>query len=874
MLGIPQVRGRRVSEELAHALLSTLLSSSSPALPTGSVDDEDGLSDKRRDAGVVLGCSQSPEAELPPLDYADDETHSTYSTADGVIKHPDASTKCEPAILKSSMHTPKRSNGDSMDVSKISLPAGTQHWEGALTQLASGNLDLNSVLDNVGFTVARVPFRVRPLYVRNVHYLLLVLQQTQVNSILYDRLMNLLFVFPQIVLRVGPKDDQQQQADTIRRALLSFENGKWDALFKDIVRAGAKRRSARAKSTPNKDLVLSVDERVQAAEACVRQGASLRKARALLTSAGFAQGDVSEILADLRKRNPTASIEDAVEESAASSIPRCDISLSREHYLKVARKAKPLKACDQWGWREREHLLPLLYDGKCGDLFVDIVLNPLARGVLQCGDALHARMAGGKLFALSKAPKKGVRPIVVGDAIRSLVAKTLFADKSLAAEMRKYFTSKHPRVMQLAVGSPNGASTLFHVITCLVNGMSADISDARRDDTHCKAVISLDIHNAFNEVSRKAVFNTILGNKEKYASSMFEKVVPFLHFFYGTNGKLKYTTPSGDIVDINSEVGTHQGDVWSPALFAATIHPCVCEAVDLHEDVVAVLWADNIFLVGPADSAVKVAGEIKKNLSQVRLCLNEEESVVYIPQWGGFKENETAWARLLPLMQDCALKYEPYGLKIVGIPFGTPAFVSTHLSNIVDKIIRDFEAVSCLKDGLLHFQMMRFCENQRFNYVTQALPPHVVRPHAKRLDDAVMQALERYWEWPEMVPLEDADLYRGARQCVREPIQRGGFGVTAITDILEPAFFHAAAHSVRFISTAGLVPFVPGIDSNSWFESGSFIMLINNGFIADLQAATESLLQFGCKLRTSGADLPRGDQAILPSWGMLVSPTE
>ncbi len=40
--------------------------------------------------------------------------------------------------------------------------------------------------------------------------------------------------------------------------------------------------------------------------------------------------------------------------------------------------------------------------------------------------------------------------------------------------------------------------------------------------------------------------------------------------FYGITGCLTYTSQDGSTLSINSEEGTHQGDVWSPAL--CTIH--------------------------------------------------------------------------------------------------------------------------------------------------------------------------------------------------------------------------------------------------------------------------------------------------------------
>ncbi len=134
-------------------------------------------------------------------------------------------------------------------------------------------------------------------------------------------------------------------------------------------------------------------------------------------------------------------------------------------------KSTPQKARDQWGWRLREYFLPLLKDKECGDLLVALIFAPIANGHFEFFH--QERAAGGKLFALSKAPKKGVRPIVVTDAVRALVGKTLYSEEDAQKSLTHYFTNTHPRVMQMAIGLKSGASIMQHLI-CTLLGANTD----------------------------------------------------------------------------------------------------------------------------------------------------------------------------------------------------------------------------------------------------------------------------------------------------------------------------------------------------------------------------------------------------------------
>ena len=498
------------------------------------------------------------------------------------------------------------------------MPPGTRNWPKAITSLMDGSLSLDPVFSHSPFTASTIPPKARLQFVHSVTPLLRVMRQTEVGSDLHKSLSALFWAIPHLLLRVGPKDNADIVANKILQSTAAFQRGEWASLV-----AKASPRPRHPRSAPVQSFDMDLDEKVTMAQKCIQAG-SLRKARTLLTSNGMATGDTQEIIDDLLRRHPTSKTPFSSLPPLNPVDPDHSFSFDSTHFLKALLSSPPLKARDQWGWRLREHFLPLLRDQDCADLLVALILVLIANSHFEF---FHpARVAGGKLFALSKAPKKGVRPIVVTDAVRALVAKALYSQEGYRESLTNYFTNSHPRVIQMGVGLHNGATIMQHLICSLL------ASPASRPGVEfMKSVVSVDARNAFNEVSRSVIFDTINNNRGKYGTNLFQDVAPFLYSFYGCKGLLRYTANDGSLLTISSEEGTHQGDVWSPALFAASIHPTLCSIMDDFPTVLAVLWADNIYFVGPLLQATTAASRLRQAFPQLGLVLNDNETKAYVP---------------------------------------------------------------------------------------------------------------------------------------------------------------------------------------------------------------------------------------------------
>jgi hypothetical protein len=167
---------------------------------------------------------------------------------------------------------------------------------------------------------------------------------------------------------------------------------------------------------------------------------------------------------------------------------------------------------------------------------------PIAMGYLPPHYRGHS--AGGRLIALSKHLKPGVRPICISDAIRRLVAKGLFA--CYEESFTSVFQNSHPRVLQFGANLKNGATHIFHLIA----GVLHHASECTDDDPI--AIVSLDV--AFNTLSRAHLTKVFLQHQQ--ANSCFLS---------------PEARPDSDAIDLGFWVMTFYGNT-----FRATMAAKVC----------------------------------------------------------------------------------------------------------------------------------------------------------------------------------------------------------------------------------------------------------------------------------------------------------
>ena len=164
---------------------------------------------------------------------------------------------------------------------------------------------------------------------------------------------------------------------------------------------------------------------------------------------------------------------------------------------------------------------------------------PIASGYLQ--QKYRDHLAGGRLVALSKNLKPGIRPINVTDTWRRIAAKGLLL--KFLREYEQFFRNSHPRVFQFATATPDGATFMYHLLKCITD----DLARSNGFDDDPVVVVPLDLKNAYNEESRQHISNHMaagcpikLDSQNNKDWQGWDLLWPIFKAHYGTKGILKY----------------------------------------------------------------------------------------------------------------------------------------------------------------------------------------------------------------------------------------------------------------------------------------------------------------------------------------------
>jgi len=336
-----------------------------------------------------------------------------------------------------------------------------------------------------------------------------------------------------------------------------------------------------------------------------------------------------------------------------------------------------------------------------------------------------------------------------------------------------------------------------------------------RDGGSPVVLVSIDAENAFNAIARQAVYDGIAGVASvpynRGAVGVGEAFAPpnplYKHLrtvdaYYGSTARLQHLPRCAvSPVVIEGTAGVQQGDVLGPSLFASGLHPTLVRVAEEHEDVMVVAYADNAHLVGPLDKVLPAVSQLIAGIQDdLSLRVNLSSSWVFCWDWlgrgvtglpGDFVKRFPALAAL-PVVQE--------GVKILGVPVGTPDYVSRTLESVATDIVGVLPRLAPLPDGKVHFQAVKYCVLPKFHYLLRALPPAVTVPVAERIDEAAVAEVAVYGGWDRRAVERGAGYLEPHRLILQVPHSKGGLSLTPLAGKALPAFYAATGFFLRWMA--------------------------------------------------------------------------
>ena len=630
-----------------------------------------------------------------------------------------------------------------------------------------------------------------------------------VPSVLYDQMLMLIRCLPALLLQVDGRDSFHARQQKVIKRCAKFLRGEWSSLLTSTAQMlQGRNRYAETQlhehQPPRQD---SVEKRHERALELTRS-LNYSKAMHTLRSEGTSKDDVDDIRQALRNLHPSEPLSAKERPHPGSiSIRRDTLEFINGGWLRAQlRKSKKGTAVDQWGWDMREMWDDLSRDDQLLEDIAQYWFRPVAAGYLP--EKYREHLAGGRLVALSKAPKPGIRPICVSDAWRRLTAKGL--GTACYHHVQEFFQHSHPMALQFGGNNKNGATNMYHLLATIVADAGGQTASDEQEQEPI-VLISLDLKNAFNTLSRESLldflgygcdsFVTLLSQKEHDPPLPVGWDLLWRHLtgHYDTHGILKHYH-SGSVEHITSEAGVQQGDPLGSTLFALVIHPILIDIAQHNPDILLTGYADNVVISGPLSKCLAAVEMYHRRMAGHGLNLNPAESEAYVPAWmnvdpASIHHTSLQWqaGTQYALVTDTgiALPWRQRGIKVLGCPLGSPGFCKDLMQALATKVEKDISVLVQFPHVHQRIKLATYCANTRAAYFLRAAPLDASRPAMKALD----ASFDGFWAStlnfePGYQHGEHHQAYTDALTQIRLGIKQGGCGFTS-NDMMAPAALYS-----------------------------------------------------------------------------------